>query len=181
MDMFNKALKLKIPSISDEVRDIVAGSVLIVFSLFTFISSFPIRKTVVSKIGSDFFPKLISLLLIGIGIFLLLRALIRHWECRKGVSSRSGSAGACGETEYDNSIILTPLLILIYFAVTEYFGFILSTIFYLNFQIRVMQHGGINRGFVLLLSVVFSLVVYFGFIYGFRLYLPFGIIPGLIW
>ena len=177
MDIFNKALKLKIPSLTEEVRDMIAGAVLLVFSIFTYLSSFPIKQTAVSKIGSDFFPKMISLLLLGIGLFILVNAIIRYGKTRGKEADKSG-----GEIEFDSSIILTPLLILIYFALTVYLGFVLTTILYLNLQVRVMHHNGkVNRLFVLLLSIVFTLTVYFGFIYGFRLYLPFGKIPEMIW
>ncbi len=176
MNIFNKTSKLKIPSISEEVRDIIAGSVLLVFSAFTFFSSLPIKITAVSKIGSDFFPKLISILLFAIGMLILINAIIRYGKCHDDEAEAS-----CKEIEFDSSIIFTPLLILLYFVLTVYLGFVLTTILYLNFQIRVMHHNGkVNRLLVLLLSIGFTLLVYFGFIYGFRLYLPFGKIPEMI-
>ena len=120
-------------------------------------------------------------MMLAIGIYILVSSVIRHIRCRKGIEGDKDQSAVCEDVEFDSSIVLTPLLILTYFAITVYLGFIVATILYLYFQIRILHNGKMNRLPVLMLSVGFTLFIYFGFILGFRLYLPFGVIPGLIW
>jgi putative tricarboxylic transport membrane protein len=172
--------KMKIPAISEITQNVIGGGILVVFSLFIFIASFSIPTTDVSKIGSAFFPKLLSVILFMLGLQLLVSGLIHSYQNkRRSISSDSSQKGA--ERTLDIAVVLTPLLIFAYFMLVKPLGFIISTTLYLFFQIWTLYSDArMNKVLIASASLFFSIVVYFIFRTAFDLYLPAGILENLI-
>ena len=171
--------KIHFSGITEEIRDIIGAIVLLAFAVFVFSSSFFIKQTAVSKVGSDVFPKLIGGMLIVIGAVLLIGALGRWLSCRRGEAA--GVKKACEEVVMDFAVVLTPVYIIGYFLLMEPLGFILMTPVYLYLQIRALYVGKkMNHALILVFTVVFTVIVYLIFRLAFNLFLPAGILAGII-
>lgn len=174
-----RAKRFRVSGITEEIKDIIGAGALLVFAVLTFAFSFTIRKTAVSKVGSEVFPRLIGAILVVIGIALMIDAVKRRLACRRGAAE--GGRQACEDAFFDSSVVLTPVYILGYFLLVVPLGFLVATTAYLALQIRALAVGN-KKGLPVLAAVafLFSAAVYFLFRIAFNLYLPAGILAGLI-
>jgi putative tricarboxylic transport membrane protein len=149
-------------------KDLIIGAAFFAISVGVFVSSFSIRKLVVSKVGSAFVPQLMAILLAGLSILLIVQALTAKVEPAPEKKPASGGR--------NHSVWLTFVLIFLYLALLEPLGFLLSTAVYLFFQFIVLSRKKPNLPLYGLLSISTSAIVYYLFVKVFILFLPAGIL-----
>ena len=154
-------------------RDLFIGIGFLFFSIGVWIASFSIKRLVVSRIGSAFVPQLAASLLGILSIILIAQSVASK---SKAVPSASQKVKPEASAESRKRVLLTFLLILLYLALLESVGFLITTAFYLFFQILVLSRKKPNLPLYGLIAVFTSLIVYYLFVKVFILFLPAGIL-----
>ena len=130
-------------------------------------------KSRVMKIGPDFMPMVI-------GVLILILALMLLFSSIKNFKRNAAKAEAMPADTSDYKRVLASLvLVVIYVNILAPVGFILSTLGYLFLQILVLAPDDRRKSkdvmLYAIIDVVFVLVVFFLFRYGFKIVLPSGI------
>ena len=129
-------------------------------------------KSRVMKIGPDFMPMVI-------GILILILALMLLFSSIKNFKANAAKAEAMPADTSDYKRVLASLvLVVIYVNILAPVGFILSTLGYLFLQIVVLapndRRSAKNILTYAVIDVIFVFVVFFLFRYGFKIVLPAG-------
>lgn len=129
-------------------------------------------KSRVMKIGPDFMPMVI-------GILILILALMLLFSSIKNFKANAAKAEAMPADTSDYKRVLASLvLVVIYVNILAPVGFILSTLGYLFLQITVLapndRRSAKNILTYAVIDVIFVFVVFFLFRYGFKIVLPAG-------
>ena len=130
-------------------------------------------KSRVMKIGPDFMPIVIGVLIVFLALMLLFSAL-------KNFKANAAKAETMPADTSDYKRVLASLvLVVIYVNILAPVGFILSTLGYLFLQIVVLapndRRSAKNILTYAVIDVIFVFVVFFLFRYGFKIVLPAGI------
>ena len=130
-------------------------------------------KSRVMKIGPNFMPLVIGILIIALALMLLFSSI-------KNFKRNAAKAEAMPADTSDYKRVLASLvLVVIYVNILAPVGFILSTLGYLFLQIIVLapndRRSAKNIMLYAIIDVVFVLIVFFLFRYGFKIVLPAGI------
>jgi putative tricarboxylic transport membrane protein len=154
--------------------DIISGTAILIFSMVVYINTFSFKMITISKVGSDFMPKLVAVFLAVLSSSLILNGVKE--------AKRQTAAGAIEDTTKKDvldkySVIVSFIVIAVYIAFLESVGFIIMTAVYLFAQMLVLTPKS-QRKLVLfaILSVLISISIYASFVYGFQLLLPTGIL-----
>ena len=153
--------------------DIVTGIFYAVLGAVVIYLSKQLPKSKVMKIGPDFMPMLI-------GIIILILALMLLFSAIKNFKANAEKAASMPADTSDYKRVLASLvLVVIYVNILAPVGFILSTLGYLFLQIVVLapndRRTAKNILSYAILDVVFVFAVFFLFRYGFKIVLPSGI------
>ena len=153
--------------------DIVTGLFYAVLGGVVIYLSSQLPKSRVMKIGPDFMPMLI-------GIIILILALMLLFSAVKNFRTNAVKAKAAGADTSDYKRVLASLvLVVIYVNILAPVGFIVSTLGYLFLQIVVLapndRRSAKNIITYAVIDVVFVFAVFFLFRYGFKIVLPAGI------
>ncbi|MBQ7069044.1 MAG: tripartite tricarboxylate transporter TctB family protein [Synergistaceae bacterium] len=153
--------------------DIVTGIFYAVLGAVVIYLSKQLPKSKVMKIGPDFMPMLI-------GIIILILALMLLFSAIKNFKANAEKAASMPADTSDYKRVLASLvLVVIYVNILAPVGFILSTLGYLFLQIVVLtpndRRTAKNILSYAILDVVFVFAVFFLFRYGFKIVLPAGI------
>ena len=130
-------------------------------------------KSKVMKIGPDFMPEVV-------GVIIVILALMLLFSSVKNFKRNAAEAEASGKDASDYKRVLASLaLVVIYVNILGPAGFILATLAYLFLQIFVLAPND-KRGVKDILSyaaldLVFVFAVFFLFRYGFKIVLPAGL------
>lgn len=124
------------------------------------------------KIGPDFMPTVI-------GVLILILALMLLFSSIKNFKANAKKAESMPADTSDYKRVLASLvLVVIYVNILAPVGFILSTLGYLSLQILVLAPDDRRKGKDILtyavIDVVFVLIVFYLFRYGFKIVLPSG-------
>ena len=149
-------------------RDIIIGGFFLALAVIVYISSFSIKKLVVSRIGSDFVPQLMAIVLAILSIILIIQALTTKTTSPNDTETPSRA--------HRFSVAATFILIFFYLILLEPVGFLISSAVYLFFQFTVLSPTKINIPLYGLLSISTSVLLYFLFVNAFSLFLPAGIL-----
>ena len=130
-------------------------------------------KSRVMKIGPDFMPMVIGVLILVLALMLLFSSL-------KNFRSNAQKAESMPADTSDYKRVLASLvLVIIYVNILAPVGFILSTLGYLFLQIIVLAPDDKRSKKSIItyaiIDIVFVFIVYFLFRYGFKIVLPSGI------
>lgn len=152
--------------------DIVAGIFYAVLGAVTIYFAQQLPKSRVMKIGPDFMPMVIGILIFVLALMLLFNAV-------KNFKANAAKAEAMPADTSDYKRVLASLvLVVIYVNILAPVGFILSTLGYLFLQIVVLapndRRDAKNILTYAIIDVVFVFVVFFLFRYGFKIVLPAG-------
>ncbi|MBR6901008.1 MAG: tripartite tricarboxylate transporter TctB family protein [Synergistaceae bacterium] len=152
--------------------DIVAGIFYAVLGAVTIYFAQQLPKSRVMKIGPDFMPMVIGILIFVLALMLLFSAV-------KNFKANAAKAEAMPADTSDYKRVLASLvLVVIYVNILAPVGFILSTLGYLFLQIVVLapndRRDAKNILTYAIIDVVFVFVVFFLFRYGFKIVLPAG-------
>lgn len=167
-------------------RELAPVVLCLVFFGYQFAASFGLRVYKTDVLGSNFMPRVTSV----IGVVCILLILLLNHGVKKFVPSSeeaesSDAASSVVETGphtitgiiKKQSGLVTLVLIALYIVCMRPLGFILATFLYLCAQLFLFVSPRKRRtAFILLLSAVFSASVYFLFKYAFSVMLPAGIL-----
>lgn len=153
--------------------DIITGIFYTVLGAVVICLAKQLPKSRVMKIGPDFMPMVI-------GVIILVLALILLFSSVKNFKLNAAKADASPADTSDYKRVLASLvLVVIYVNILAPVGFILSTLGYLFLQIVVLapndRRNAKNIMSYAIIDIVFVFAVFFLFRYGFKIVLPSGI------
>ena len=153
--------------------DIVIGIFYAALGAVTIWLGQQLPKSRVMKIGPDFMPMVIGILILVLALMLLFSAV-------KNFKANAAKAEAMPADTSDYKRVLASLvLVVIYVNILAPIGFILSTLGYLFLQIVVLapndRRSSKNILIYAAIDVIFVFIVFFLFRYGFKIVLPAGI------
>ncbi|MBQ9596115.1 MAG: tripartite tricarboxylate transporter TctB family protein [Synergistaceae bacterium] len=153
--------------------DIITGLFYAVLGAVVISLAGQLPKSRVMKIGPDFMPMVI-------GIIILVLALMLLFSAVKNFKANAAKAYAADADTSDYKRVLASLvLVVIYVNILAPVGFIISTLAYLFLQIIVLapndRRDSKNIMMYAVIDVVFVFAVFFLFRYGFKIVLPAGI------
>lgn len=153
--------------------DIVTGIFYAVLGGVVIFLSQQLPKSKVMKIGPDFMPMLIGIVILILALILLVTSIKNF----KANSEKVASMPA--DTSDYKRVLASLVLVVIYVNILAPVGFIISTLAYLFLQIVVLAPNDRRTLKHLtsyaVLDIVFVFVVFFLFRYGFKIVLPAGI------
>ncbi|MEI4769784.1 tripartite tricarboxylate transporter TctB family protein [Psychrobacillus sp. FJAT-51614] len=163
-------------------HDIYSGFFLLIVSAIIFITTFSFKALTTSKIGPDFMPKIIAVL---IGAFSII-IIVNGYKRMKAMNNEKHSIDLQevnvkeivpeDEKESYAPVIITLGLMIGYIVLMPFIGFLIMTSLYLFFQMMVLSHKSNRKnGLFILISVVTSIVIYYVFRSIFYVMLPTGI------
>ena len=153
--------------------DIIVGIFYAVLGAATIWLSSQLPKSKVMKIGPDFMPTVIGILILVLALMLLFSAFKNF----KANAEKAASMPA--DTSDYKRVLASLVLVVIYVNILAPVGFILSTLGYLFLQIVVLAPNDRRSAKQILMyaviDVIFVFIVFFLFRYGFKIVLPAGI------
>ena len=153
--------------------DIVTGIFYAVLGGVVIFLSQQLPKSKVMKIGPDFMPMLIGIVILILALILLVTSIKNF----KANSEKAASMPA--DTSDYKRVLASLILVVIYVNILAPVGFIVSTLGYLFLQIVVLAPNDRRTLKHLtsyaILDIVFVFIVFFLFRYGFKIVLPAGI------
>lgn len=150
---------------TDKKKNILTSVLFLALGAFVFFEALGIKHVMKNDVGSAFFPKVISVAMMGVAVIRLVMAL-REPEGEKEAAKDSDAKGGW----------LTILLIMAYVLVFNSVGFLISTVVYLFLQMLVLTPAEKRKIPVLAtISIVAPLVIYTLFVYAINTPLPKGI------
>jgi len=154
-------------------KDIHSGLVFMLMSIFIFIGSFYIPKSTSDILGSRFFPRVVSGLILLLSMILAIKGLIKVRAMTDGDEKKQSSR------KYSKPLLLTVFILFVYYLMVLYIGFTVTSILYIFFQslILMQQRDFKNRKKLIILvvvSIVIPIVINSIFLRVFSIILPVG-------
>jgi hypothetical protein len=149
----------------ESVRDIQSSVLLILVGIAVFVYSFQVRVVIPGDIGSGFFPRMLSVILVFSSAVQLCKGL-RQYAMEKGTPHETQSVNV-------RCVLESIVCIGIFIALLDYLGFFISAFIYLLAQFAAL--APINKKIlfrIVILSIVVPIVVYAVFVHGFSMILP---------
>ena len=142
--------------------DRITGLILIFVAGFAYYRSFSFPKLGVTETGPAFFPRLVTMFIIGLSILLIL------------MSFKKGKDEENVEIKELKRVLLTIGIMVFYLVGFLYIGFFVARFLSLIFIMYVM--GIRKKTTIILVSLVSTGIVYLVFYYVFKVPLPEGIL-----
>lgn len=150
---------------SNKKKNLIISALFLAFGAFLFIQAMGIKHMMKNDVGSDFFPKVVGVAIIGVALIRLVMAL-REKESENKKKANSDMRGGW----------LTILLIGAYVIAFQPVGFLISTAVYLFLQILVLTPKEKRRlPVILAISLIASVFIWVLFNYAISSPLPKGI------
>lgn len=147
-------------------RNRITGGLFLLFGLFMFFESNKIAARMTKDIGSGFFPKVVSVAIIAVALAVIALSFLKKSDDlvkKENLSQFGGWA--------------TISLLVLYVAVLNRIGFIISTIIYLFIQMYLLSTDENRNWWVMaIFSVISPIVIYLFFVYLLKMPLPKGLI-----
>ncbi len=157
-------------------RDIVTGVLSILIALGLYVLTFSVKDFAAVRIGPEFVPRIVSILLGILGIILLVQG-IRPAADHSGThaADESNTGAVSGGRKYE--VLKSFLLLCFYIALLDAVGFIIMTVLYLFFQMVLLSPAD-NRRYAAfgVISIVTSVTAYYLFVGFFNVMIPSGIL-----
>lgn len=142
-------------------KEVVSGGILIVFSIWFYLTAQAIPTGNITGMPPSFFPSFLALCL---GVFSVCLF-------RKGVKDvLQGKAAAVNQTKDHKTVLILLGLLILYIVLFNIIGFIATTILYLTSAMFLLKAGKPLK--IVSISVVITLAVYFVFAKLFDVPLP---------
>lgn len=152
--------------------DLIIGIFYAALGAVTIYLARQLPKSRVMKIGPDFMPMVIGILILVLALMLLASA-IKNFK----VNAAKAESMPADTSDYKR-VLASLVLVIIYVNILAPVGFILSTLGYLFLQILVLapndRRSTKNILTYAIIDIVFVFVVFFLFRYGFKIVLPAG-------
>lgn len=159
--------------------DVYAGGFLLVLSIVMFISTFSIQALTDSRVGADFMPKIIAVLIAILSIFIIVNGFRRKDEIvrdEQEVSSLENEVESKNDKSY-LLVIISVALMFIYLFLIPILGFLISTTAFLLIQMLLFSEWKAkNIILYLIISIITSTLIYYLFRNVFYVMLPSGIL-----
>lgn len=149
-------------------KEVISGSIIFILAAVYFGIGLTIPEFNDGFISSDFMPKLY-------GIILMALSAVQILIGAKGIKKEEGTNDQGNGTFLVPEVIITFVFLVLYVALLNVLGFLVSTILFLLGMVTLFtpkEKRNIVK--IILISVVFSVVVYLIFVKGFGLTLPEG-------
>ncbi len=164
-----------------EIKEILPGVVITIFSIFIFFSSFSLQGLTMNTIGSDFLPKIISLLAFLGSVIInvpIVRGLIKNRKRNMDIATNRNTQQAnLDKSIKKHTTLITLGVFTIYILIMSTLGFLISTSLYLFVQILLLAPKEKRKPIIIgIISIVLSSAIYIVFRYGFTIVLPEGIL-----
>ena len=155
-------------------KELILGIGIIAFSIFYLYNAAVMRITVPTAFNSKGVPFLLGGGALLNGIFQTAAGLREA----KTFSSASGAESGAEKEKVDNrSVLLMLLVMIVYVAMLESVGFLISTFLVLFAQMMILSpKGKVRIPAFLIVSLAVTVVIYYSFRYGLELVLPSGIL-----
>ncbi len=154
-------------------NELITGSVIGLFAVAYLVGTLFIRKSRAVSIGAEFIPRIYGVVLLLLAVCLIYQGI----KSAKSFASEQASAEGNKDTK---NVLLTFALIIIYVALMQPLGFILSSILFLILMSLVLTPTNTKPNFIAL--VIYSVLLSGGTYYLFHnlmfIPLPVGIIFG---
>jgi putative tricarboxylic transport membrane protein len=157
--------------------DTFAGLVILCWGIIIFCATFNMKSMVDISVGPEVIPRVVAVALCILGLVELIRG-IREKNTHQLQKTETKSSEKSGNSLIEKLLpLITFVLLFIFIFLLKPLGFILSSFFYLTFQITVLSKDFSWRNWLksLLIGFVTSIVVYLIFRKGLGLLLPRGI------
>lgn len=159
--------------------DVYAGGFLLVLSIVMFISTFSIQALTDSRVGADFMPKIIAVLIAILSISIIVNGFRRKDEIvrdEQEVSSLENEVESKNDKSY-LLVIISVALMFIYLFLIPILGFLISTTAFLLIQMLLFSEWKAkNIILYLIISIITSTLIYYLFRNVFYVMLPSGIL-----
>lgn len=159
--------------------DVYAGGFLLVLSIVMFISTFSIQALTDSRVGADFMPKIIAVLIAILSISIIVNGFRRKDEIvrdEQEVSSLENEVESKNDKSY-LLVIISVALMFIYLFLIPILGFLISTTAFLLIQMLLFSEWKAkNIILYLIISIIASTLIYYLFRNVFYVMLPSGIL-----
>lgn len=162
---------------TQKYSDVFSGIILLMIAVGMFVMTYSFEALTVSKVGPDFMPKIIALLIAVTSIFMIVSAFSKmKRESVKDTQIVDKEMDSTEEKSY-KAVIISVLLMVGYLVLMPYVGFLVMTAIYLFLQMLLLSDKS-DKKIVLFLaiSIVSSVVIYFIFRSIFYVMLPSGIL-----
>lgn len=167
-------------------NDLITGTILLALSIVMFVATFNIEALTDSRVGADFMPKIIAILI----AIMSIPVIVNGFKGKKIVKSDEKSAvsddgeASISEAKEDTgnetsyiSLVLTIILLFVYLFLIPIIGFLIATSAYLIVQMLLFSEWTIRNTIrYAVISIVTSAIVYFVFRNAFYVMLPAGIL-----
>ncbi len=158
--------------------DFLTGIVLMIVGGTVYLEAIQIAHPPVGVlVGTDFFPKAASLVMLLLGV-LQLSLFFFNKYLRKSKNGSVPQGKKASETAISiRGPLLSCLLLCVYMFLLEAIGFLVLTPLYLVLQILILSPPG-RRRYILfgVIAVIISVILYVIFVYGLFVLLPSGIL-----
>lgn len=161
---------------AQKYSDVFSGVILLMAAVGMFVTTYSFEALTVSKVGPEFMPRIIALLIAVTSIAMIVSAFNKmRREKIENAQILDEEMDSSGEKSY-TSVLVSVLLMVGYFVLMPYIGFLIMTTIYLFLQMLLLSDKS-NKKIVLFfaISIVSSLVTYFIFRSIFYVMLPSGI------
>ena len=161
---------------AQKYSDVFSGVILLMAAVGMFVTTYSFEALTVSKVGPEFMPRVIALLIAVTSIAMIVSAFNKmRREKIENAQILDEEMDSSGEKSY-TSVLVSVLLMVGYFVLMPYIGFLIMTTIYLFLQMLLLSDKS-NKKIVLFfaISIVSSLVTYFIFRSIFYVMLPSGI------
>lgn len=149
----------------------ISSILFMLFGVLSYIEAGKIRiLSFGGKIGADFFPKNLSILLIILSLCWLINDLLKKSESEKKKVT----------TEEIGRITFFAIVFILYVFLLKYFGFIVTTIFLVFFNHILLRTGKVNIK-ILVLTSIYSVIVAIGMWYLFEKVFQMTLPSGIFW
>lgn len=156
-----------------EIKKTIHSSIVyICIAVFLFAGSFAIPATTSDVLGSRFFPRLTSVLMLILGVQLLLSSNVKLKKMPKEAEEEK-------KDRLSKPFLLTALILFLYYILVQWIGFIITSILYLVAQSVILMPDEDIRDpkkmrTPLVVAIVLPIILYFIFLKGFQIQLPVG-------
>ena len=161
---------------AQKYSDVFSGVILLMAAVGMFVTTYSFEALTVSKVGPEFMPRVIALLIAVTSIAMIVSAFNKmRREKIENAQILDEEMDSSGEKSY-TSVLVSVLLMVGYFVLMPYIGFLIMTTIYLFLQMLLLSDKS-NKKIVsfFAISIVSSLVTYFIFRSIFYVMLPSGI------
>lgn len=169
---------------NNKYRDVISSVFVIALAIFIAYFSKDIRTVKFTSVGANFFPRIIAVMLGGLGVILLITSImevkrrgLNSVDNKTAVKEVTSSGSKKGGIISRNADWVSVILIMAYVFSMGKLGFIIASIVYLFLQMVVLSTAGKVKFMSLgLVAVISPVVIYLIFTKIFGLMLPSGIL-----